>query len=190
MLTAAQTLTMLGNETLREAALQAHRILETAGVPHGVIGGVAVCLHGYRRNTFDVDLLLRPADASPAKSALEQAGWAWDELAKQFTSPGGAILKFVMAGERAGAQSEVRLPDSADAGVVTVLGELPVLTLARLIESKIASGEGNLRRTHRDFADVVELIAIHELSGDFARHLHKSLRATYRKLVRHARGEA
>jgi len=63
-----------------------------------------------------------------------------------------------------------------------------VLSLARLIESKLACGLGSLRRTHRDFADVVELIAIHQLGRDFARHLHKSLRATFRKLVEQSRG--
>ena len=58
-----------------------------------------------------------------------------------------------------------------------------------LIESKIACGEGNLRRTHKDFADVVELIAKHDLRQSFARHLHKSLRKTFRQLVLQARGE-
>jgi hypothetical protein len=61
--------------------------------------------------------------------------------------------------------------------------------LARLIESKLACGQGNLRRTHKDFADVVELIAVHRLSRSFARHLHGTLRDAFRELVLHARGE-
>lgn len=65
---------------------------------------------------------------------------------------------------------------------------LPAMSLARLIESKIACGEGNLRRTHKDFADVVELIAVHQLHGGFAGQLHKSVRGTFRRLVKHARG--
>jgi hypothetical protein len=51
---------------------------------------------------------------------------------------------------------------------------------------KIACGMSNLRRTHKDFADVVELIAARNLDGSFARVLHKSLRPTFRELVRHA----
>ncbi len=35
---------------------------------------------------------------------------------------------------------------------------LPVLRLSRLIEIKIACGAENVRRMHKDFADVVELI--------------------------------
>jgi hypothetical protein len=82
----------------------------------------------------------------------------------------------------------VRLPDPGDETAVTQLEGLPVLTLAKLIEAKLACGQGNLRRTHKDFADVVELIAAHQLSRSFAKNLHKSLRDTFRQLVIHARG--
>ena len=188
MLTAARTYAMLENESLWEAAQAAHDVLLQAGIPHGVIGGVAVCLHGYRRNTVDVDLLVRPADAMLARQALETAGWTWEDEAKELRSPSGVAVQFLYTGEKAGAGSEVTLPDPGDEAVITQLENLPVLTLARLIESKLACGQGNLRRTHRDFADVVELIAAHDLSRSFAQHLHKSLRETFRELVLHARG--
>jgi len=81
----------------------------------------------------------------------------------------------------------VRLPEPADQSAVVYLDGLPVITLAKLIESKIACGEGNLRRTHKDFADVVELIVKHDLRQSFAGKLHKSLRKTFRQLVRQAR---
>ena len=40
-----------------------------------------------------------------------------------------------------------------------------------------------------DFADVVELIDRQRLDGTFARFLHKSVRATFRKLVRSSKSE-
>jgi hypothetical protein len=95
----------------------------------------------------------------------------------------------LVVGERAGKGSEGRFPDPADADVAIELDGLPVMSLAALIESKIASGQSNLRRTHKDFADVVELIVKHNLRRDFARHLHKSVRATFRQLVLHGRAE-
>ncbi|MFN6139536.1 MAG: hypothetical protein ACK480_13690 [Planctomycetota bacterium] len=55
---------------------------------------------------------------------------------------------------------------------------------SRLIEMKLASGLGSMRRTHKDFADVVELIAIRRLDGSFAKYLHPSLRPTFSELVR------
>jgi hypothetical protein len=62
--------------------------------------------------------------------------------------------------------------------------------LSRLIEIKIACGAVNVRRMHKDFADVVELIAIRKLDGTFAKYLHKSVRDIYRKLVQNAQGES
>jgi hypothetical protein len=47
---------------------------------------------------------------------------------------------------------------------------------------------GNLRRTHKDFADVVELIAIHRLDKSFVKHLHKSVRREFEVLVDRVQG--
>jgi hypothetical protein len=65
---------------------------------------------------------------------------------------------------------------------------LPVLSLAQLIQSKVACGLSNLRRTPKDFADVVELTAVHHLVGFFARFLHQSVRKEFRTLLRRAGG--
>jgi hypothetical protein len=188
MLTAKRTYAMLGNETLWDAALASHALLSDKALPHAIVGGVAVCLHGYQRNTIDVDLLVRTADAIPVRESLTAAGWQWEANNKQLATESGVILQFLLSGERAGAGSEVCFPDPADATVVTELEGLPVLTLARLIETKIACGQGNARRMHKDFADVVELIAVHNLNTSFARKLHKSVQPVFKQLVANARG--
>ena len=48
-----------------------------AGVPFLVVGGIAVVEHGYGRNTFDVDLVIRlaPEVIDRAFRALEQIGY-------------------------------------------------------------------------------------------------------------------
>ena len=185
----AQIFAMLGNETLWDAARLCHDVLSGAGVPHAVRGGVAVCLHGYQRNTTDVDLLIRPGDAASVKAVLTEAGFVWNAAQHEFRSPAGVAIQCILTGDKAGANSPVELPDPADAQAVTTLEGLPVLSLAKLIETKLACGQGSLRRTHKDFADVVELIARHGLSRSFARSVHKSLRPAFRELVLHARGE-
>jgi hypothetical protein len=177
---------MLGNETLWEVAQQCHVALRDAGVPYAIAGGVAVCLHGYRRNTVDLDLIIRRGDAELVRSALEAAGLTWSAANTKFRSPTGIAVQFLLAGDRAGTDSPVRFPDPAEKRCVVEQEGLPVLSLARLIESKVACGEGNVRRSYKDFADVVELIAAHNLNGSFARSLHKSVRTTYRELVRRA----
>jgi hypothetical protein len=126
-------------------------------------------------------------DTTGIRRALEHNGFEWRAATSEFVSPGGIPVHLVMAGDRAGDDSEVSLPDPRDPASVVELDGLPVLVLERLIETKIACGLGNLRRTHKDFADVVELIARHGLSRSDARRLHRSVRKTFRELVLHAR---
>ena len=167
--TAQRTFEMLENQTLWETATRVHEVLSLAGIDHAVVGGVAVCLHGYRRNTVDLDLLVRPDDSNAIRTALDSEN-----------------VRFVMAGASEGSGQSAVFPDPADASQLAHIEGLPVLSLAALIQSKLACGLGNLRRTHKDFADVVELIAIHRLSSSFARLLHKSVQPEFRTLVKHA----
>lgn len=121
----------------------------------------------------------------PASSAaLLKAGFISDEQARRFRDLAGVPVQFVAAGARAGKGSEVLLPSPADDHVAVIIEGLPVLVLPALIESKLACGAGDARRMHRDFAEVVELIAVHRLDGTFARHLHKAVRPALRRLVR------
>ena len=62
MSTAQQVYRMLGNENLWQVAIQCHRALQESQIQHSVCGGVAVCLHGYQRNTVDLDLIIRRAE--------------------------------------------------------------------------------------------------------------------------------
>ena len=48
---------------------------------------------------------------------------------------------------------------------------------------KLESGSKNVLRA-QDLADVIGLIRQNELTSEFARHLDKSLRSAYRKLVK------
>lgn len=187
MNTAQDTYRMLDRTSLWDTANDCRRLLAQADIPFAIVGGVAVCLHGYRRNTVDVDLLIRKDDSPTIRQTLSAAGYLWDEKQVEFRGANGVPVQFLLAGDRAGKGSEVYLPDPSDEKVCDWIEDLPVLSLARLIETKIACGEGNPRRTHRDLADVVELIAVNRLDKTFARFLHKSLRATYKQLVDQAR---
>jgi hypothetical protein len=186
-ITTQRTFAMLENETLWQAAVRLHDLLAGKGIDHAVVGGVAVCLHGYRRNTVDVDLLIRPTDTGTVRSVLEADGFTWLAAEGEFRSASGVPVQFVLAGESEGPGQPTTFPNPGDAKHVTQIEGLPVLSLASLIQSKIACGLGDIRRTYKDFADVVELIAIHRLDGSFARFLHKSVRKEFRELVRRAR---
>jgi hypothetical protein len=189
MISAPQVYRMLGNESLWQVAQQAHAALAQTGIPHAIMGGVAVCLHGYQRNTIDIDLLIRRQDQSTVAESFSAAGLSWSEEAHEFQTPAGIPVQILLAGDRAGKGSDVMLPDPAENQTITQREGLPVLTLARLIECKLACGEGEIRRTHKDFADVVELIACNHLKSSFARFLHKSLRSTFQELAKRVKSD-
>ncbi len=180
---------MLGNESLWEIAVRCHELLQQAQISHSICGGVAVCLHGYQRNTTDLDMIIHAQDSAQIKELLLAAGYEWDELEKEFRSPSGIAVQFLIAGSAAGKGSEVTIPEPMGELNVEVREGLSVIKLSRLIEMKIACGTGSIRRTHKDFADVVELIVVRNLDNSFARYLHKSLRKTFKELVRSARSE-
>ena len=184
--TARQTFQMLENESLWQATTRVNDLLVRGGIDYAIAGGVAVCLHGYRRNTVDLDLLIQPDDLVKFRSVLEAGGIVWHAKEREFRCVSGVPIQVLLAGESEGPGQPAVFPSPADPRHLTCIEGLPVLTLADLIQSKLACGLGNLRRTHKDFADVVELIAIHGLDKSFARFLHKSVRAEFRELVRRA----
>jgi hypothetical protein len=187
MVTAQKVYRMLGNESLWDVAMTCHSLFSAADISYSICGGVAVCLHGYQRNTVDLDLVIRPEDTEAVRALLSDAGLVWDEIRAEFRTPAGIAL--LLAGQKAGHGSDVTIPDPAGEPNFEEREGLTVVRLSRLIEMKIACGMSNLRRTHKDFADVVELIAARNLDESFARYIHKSLRATFRGLVRNAQAD-
>jgi hypothetical protein len=187
MISAQATYQMLENQTLWSTAMDCHAALVEAGIPHAIVGGVAVCLHGYRRNTVDLDLLVRGADQTAIRAALEGCGYVWQADRAEFRAPSGIPVQFLLSGDKAGKNTEIVLPEPDAPGATVEVEGLAVIGLARLIEMKLACGLGSPRRTHRDLADVVELIAVHRLDKSFARHVHKSLRPEFRKLIEQSR---
>src|SRR5438132_8053563 len=134
MFTAKKVYAMLENDSLWQTAAQCHEILAAAKIPHAVMGGVAVCLHGYQRNTVDVDLLVRKEDSQAIRENLERENFVYNEKEKEFSSLSGIVIQFLLAGERAGSSSEVKFPDPADERTTTDIEDLPVLRLSNLTE--------------------------------------------------------
>ena len=190
MISSQKVYEMLDNESLWEIAVRCHAIFQQAEIPHCICGGVAVCLHGYQRNTTDVDIIINAQDSAQIKDVLVAAAYVWDDKEKEFRSPSGVAVQFLHSGAKAGKDSEVTIPEPTGDLNVEVREGLSVVKLSRLIEMKIACGMGSMRRTHKDFADVVELIAIRNLDSSFAQYLHKSLRKTFKELVRSAQSDS
>jgi len=74
MISAQRVYFMAGNETLWDTAAYCNQLFLAAGIPSSVCGGVAVYLHGYQRNTIDLDLVIQSQDSERVRQVLEAGG--------------------------------------------------------------------------------------------------------------------
>jgi hypothetical protein len=158
-----------------ELARELSQLMRREAIPGVVIGGIAVLLHGHVRATEDIDVFI---DQPPKdlKDLLIAEGFEFDEQRREFVRY-GVPVEFVT---RDLVAKPPRRTVEID-GVITI-------GLADLIGMKLESGSTNLLRAG-DLADVIALVHHHGLGSDFARHLDKSLRPTFRALIKALRQE-
>ena len=109
MVTAQKVCQMLGNESLWNVAERCEALLSAAAIPYSICGGVAVRLHGYQRNTVDLDLVIRSGDSEAVRRILSDGGLVWDESKAEFRTPDGIAVQFLMSGQNAGKGGEVTI---------------------------------------------------------------------------------
>jgi hypothetical protein len=156
--------------SILELAREISRLMRRQGIPGVVVGGIAVVLHGHLRVTKDVDVFL-DQPLQPIADLLLAEGFTYDEKRREFTRE-GVPLYLVTREQVAKPPREILEIE----GITTV-------GLADLIEMKLASGMRNMLRA-QDLADVIGLIRHNGLTSEYAKHLDKSLRPTFRKLVK------
>lgn len=158
--------------------------LSKAGIEYAVIGGMALVIHGYRRTTQDVDLLLTPEGLETFRTALVGRGFvpAFTGATKIFKDTAtGVAVKIIVTGEYPGdgKPKPVSFPDPA---VVSMdIDGIKVIKLVKLIELKLASGLSDLGRL-KDLADVQELVRSLSLPSELADELDESVKADYLRL--------
>jgi hypothetical protein len=161
-----------GEGRLRKTYDRLTKRLEALGVAYGVVGGYALIVHGVRRFTEDIDILV--------------SGEGLDRLHKQLiglgyvrVAPGsrnlrdvetGVKIEFIVTGEFPGDGKPKPVAFPAPEAVVERREGIKVINLKSLIELKLASGmtaKGRLQ----DLADVQRLIQEHRLNAEFAEEL-------------------
>ena len=173
-----------GRGRLRKTYDRLTNRLEALGVAYGVVGGYALIVHGVRRFTEDIDILV--------------SGEGLDRLHKQLiglgyvrVAPGsrnlrdvetGVKIEFIVTGEFPGdgKPKPVAFPDPE--AVVERREGIKVINLKSLIELKLASGmtaKGRLQ----DLADVQRLIQERGLNADFADALNAYVRDKFLELL-------
>jgi hypothetical protein len=166
------------HQSLRRIA----RRLDDLGIPYAVVGGMAMFLHGYRRFTEDVDILVTKESLATIHERLEGLGYlppfAGSKNLRDTES--GVRIEFLVAGGYPGdgQPKPVTFPDPAAVG--TVIDDVRVADLKTLVQLKLASG--TVAHRLKDLADVQELIRVLKLPEELADELDGSVRGRYREL--------
>lgn len=148
--------------------------LADAKINYVVIGGLALNAHGYRRQTIDIDIVLRNEDYDRFVEAFD--GREYQRTAgapRRFFDPTTEVnIDILIAGKLAGSKRNqvVRFPDPKDA---EFLNDLQTISLNALIELKLVTWR------FKDWGDVVELIRINGLDESFAEQLDPTTRIAY-----------
>lgn len=157
--------------------------LDELKIPYAVAGGMALFLHGYRRFTEDVDVLVTREGLVRIHEALGGLGWVppFARSKNLRDTENGVRIEFLITGEFPGdgKPKPVAFPDP---GAVRVEREgMQVIGLEKLLELKLASGMTGAGRM-KDLGDVQELVRMLDLSRDFANALAPMVHDKYLEL--------
>lgn len=160
------------------------RRLDDLGVPYAVAGGMALNAHGFRRLTVDVDILITKESLKTIHDQLEGRGYVppFTGSKNLRDTEHGVRIEFLITGDYPGdgKPKPVAFPDPA-ANSVEIDG-VRYLSLAALVELKLASGmTGGLHRM-KDLADVIALIGNASIPESFAEQLNPYVRAKFLEL--------
>jgi hypothetical protein len=156
--------------------------LDELEIDYAVAGAMAMFLHGFRRFTEDVDILVTKDGLAKIHEALEGRGYVkLFEASKNLRdATNGVKIDFILSGQFPGdgKPGPVSFPIPCD---VAVLQEgIRVISLPKLIQLKLASGQAAHRL--KDLGDVQQLIVELKLPIELAEELDPSLRDAYRRI--------
>jgi len=157
--------------------------LEELGIPYAVVGAMAMFVHGYRRFTDDVDLLVTSQGLVETHNQLEGLGYVPPfQGSKQLRdTENGVKIEFLVAGEYPGdgKPKPVAFPDPGESSIE--IDGIRFLQLPKLVELKLASGMTNPGRLS-DLGDVQNLIRALKLSENLAEQLNPFVQHKYKEL--------
>jgi len=159
--------------------------LDREHIDYALVGAMALNAHGFRRETVDVDVLVRPDGLAAFKERLVGRGYTekFQGARKSFkNTQTGVAVEFLTSGEYPGdgKPKPVAFPDPAVASMQ--IQGTKVVTLPKLVELKLASGMTAPHR-RRDLADVQDLIRTLRLEAEFAERLDPYVRPMFLTLL-------
>jgi hypothetical protein len=169
------------HQTLRRLSQR----LKRTGIPYAIMGAMAVNLHGARRTTDDVDVLLTPEGLEKFRRELVTKfyrpveGWSRRFVERK----SGVQVDVLVTGgyPGRGKRGPFAFPNPEEAS--QEIDKYRVVNLPQLIQLKLAAGR------YYDFGDVEFLIRVHNLDESFLSELHPSVRKDFIECLEEKRRE-
>ena len=154
--------------SLRRLALR----LNALGTNYAVVGGMALYLHGFRRYTENVNILVTRDGLPDVHRALLGNGYRLSRVSSKniHDTENGVYIKFMVSDD---------FPDPHSAAVKQ--DGVWLLNLAPLLELKLLSGMTGIIRL-KDLADVEEVIKMLHLPQNFKDQLSPRVQEKYNEL--------
>ncbi len=123
------------------------RLLNSHRVEYLVIGGYAVCYHGYYRNTADIDIWIavHPENAAKLARLVREFGFNVPELSEELFLRKGRIIRMGVEPTRIELLTEISGCEFAECYAQKVEGifdgvPVHIISLPQLIKNKLKSG--------------------------------------------------
>jgi len=157
----AEFLRESSGSNIEKTLLKAVKILALFRIPHYICGGFAVQEHGYPRFTVDVDIIVPDVDF--AREKLGMNGFKENPGSKMTVTDRETRVEVdLLPGGSKVDPGPLTLP------VPTLVSDEPqILTLERLISSKLSTYIGRGIARAQDYADVVKLIQANHLPREY-----------------------
>jgi hypothetical protein len=123
------------------------KLLHSHGVEYLLVGGYAVCYHGYYRNTVDIDfwIAVSPENATKMASLIREFGFNVPELSPDLFLQKGRMIRMGMEPTRIEILTEIsgcEFSDCYERRVEGTFDGLPVriIGLSDLVKNKLRTG--------------------------------------------------
>lgn len=174
-----------GRGKVQESFKRITKRLEELNIPYAVVGGMALLLHGYRRFTEDVNILVTREGLEQIHQSLDGLGYVrpFEKSKNLRDSETGVKIEFLVTGTYPGdgKPKEIAFPDPSTSA--ETLDGVRVICLPQLVSLKIASGMTGQGRT-KDIGDVEALIKLMNLPESFSAELHPVVQSKFIEIWR------
>lgn len=174
-----------GTDCVHQTMQRVVEKLNEAKIPYAIVGGMAVNAHRHERTTKDVDFLLtaKGFDTFTHRFLHGEFDAVPGRPRRFIDRSNGVMFDVLITGlfPGTGQPGPIAYPDPDD--VSEVIDNRRVVNLPTLIQLKLAA------RRYQDFADVVNLIRVHNLDEAFLPRIHPSVHKDYIECLEEKRRE-